>query len=86
MFFIGGFGLQFLFFKHRYNLFGTNVLQNLEAFFGITNLVKFKIFLIHKIFWVGDYIVLDVVDMISGPFPPGIKMKDSGVISYNILR
>ena len=83
---IGRFGVTFLSGKHDYNVLGSGVRGNLESCSGVTNIIKFKRRLIHEIFRVGDFTILDVMNLISGPFLPGLRLINTGVRRYNVLK
>ena len=55
----------------------------LKARVSVTNIVEFNILLIHEVL---DFFLFDVINLISDPLCPGLRLEDTGVVYDNMMQ
>ena len=80
------FGIPLLLSNHRHNGLGNGGRRTLEDCVGVRNIVKSKRSLVHEILGVGNFTILNVIDLISDPLCPCLRLNNVKVRSGNVLK
>ena len=75
-----------LFSNHSHKVLGNGFRGTLEACASVTNLIKFMRRLVHEIFGVGNFIILNIIDLVSETLFPGIRLTNVVVRSDVVLN
>ena len=70
---------------HGHNVINDGLTGTLEACVSVTNLVKFKIYLVHEVLGVVGFTICNITNLVSGPLFPGLRLTDAGVGGDNVM-
>ena len=58
----------------------------LEAYVSVTNIVTFRRCLVHEVLLVGYFTILNIINLVSDPLFPGIKLTDARVGGGDVMN